>query len=247
MKEILILEDKKETRELLVRMVKKTQMDVRVYEMADEKEAYSIALRKNIDLFLIDLILHPEEKGDVSGGEFAQNIRGIDKYLFTPIIIITSMYDPKLCMYSSVHCYEFIEKPFDIDRVTKTIEKAIRYNTPQKKDKLALFRVDGMLETAVVGEIICIKSVHHKLVIKTIKNKFEVPYKTCSQLLEELDCDEFVLCRRGTIVNLDYIQAVDPVNRFIHLKDRMGILEIGPVHKKGFIKKIKERSIEIIK
>lgn len=68
MKEILILEDKKETRELLVRMVKKTQMDVRVYEMADEKEAYSIALRKNIDLFLIDLILHPEEKGDVSGG-----------------------------------------------------------------------------------------------------------------------------------------------------------------------------------
>lgn len=71
MKEILILEDKKETRELLVRMVKKTQMDVRVYEMADEKEAYSIALRKNIDLFLIDLILHPEEKGDVSGGEFA--------------------------------------------------------------------------------------------------------------------------------------------------------------------------------
>lgn len=62
MKEILILEDKKETRELLVRMVKKTQMDVRVYEMADEKEAYSIALRKNIDLFLIDLILHLKKK-----------------------------------------------------------------------------------------------------------------------------------------------------------------------------------------
>lgn len=246
MKEVLILEDKEETRMMLAYLVKEVQADAIVYEASDEKEAYDIAMKKTIDLFLVDLILHPDEKADVSGGDFAQNMRNVEKYFFTPIIIITSMYDPKMCMYSSVHCYQFIEKPFDSEKVKKTIGEAIRYCTKRQKDSPLLFRTDGVLEMATVGEIVYIESVEHKLIIHTTEEKFEIPYKTCNRVLTELDCDDFTLCRRGTIVNLEYIRKVDPVNRYIYLADKMGVLEIGPILKKNFMKTIKQRGIEVI-
>ena len=142
MKEVLILEDKSETRKVLAGLVKEVHSDAVIYEAADEKTAYDIAMKRTIDLFLVDIILHPQQHDDVSGGEFAQNIRKVDKYLFTPILIITSMYDPKMCMYSSVHCYQFIEKPFDFEKVKQTIQEAIRYETVQEKDRSLMFRTE---------------------------------------------------------------------------------------------------------
>lgn len=247
MKEVLILEDKEETRKMLAYLVKAVEPDASVYEASDEKEAYEIVMKRTIDLFLVDIILHPEEKGDVSSGHFARNIRSVDKYLFTPIIIITSMYDPKMYMYSTVHCYKFIEKPFDMEKVKKTIGEAIRYRTERKKDSPAIFRVDGVLEMAIIGEIVYIESTDHKLTVRTTKEEFEIPYKTCNRVLEELDCDDFTLCKRGIIVNLEYVRKVDPVNRFVHLSDKFGTLEIGPILKKEFMKKVRERGIEVIK
>ena len=74
MKEVLILEDKSETRKVLAGLVKEVHSDAVIYEAADEKTAYDIAMKRTIDLFLVDIILHPQQHDDVSGGEFAQNI-----------------------------------------------------------------------------------------------------------------------------------------------------------------------------
>lgn len=193
--------------------------------------------------FLVDIILHPQQHDDVSGGEFAQNIRKVDKYLFTPILIITSMYDPKMCMYSSVHCYQFIEKPFDFEKVKQTIQEAIRYETVQEKDRSLMFRTEGMLEMIAVSEIVYVESVNHRLEIVTTSGRIEIPYKTCNSLLKELDSDNFVLCKRGVIVNLEFVKKVDTVNRYILLEDDFGSLEIGPILKNDFIKKMKARGI----
>ena len=183
MKEVLILEDKSETRKVLAGLVKEVRSDAVIYEAADEKTAYDIAMKRTIDLFLVDIILHPQQHDDVSGGEFAQNIRKVDKYLFTPILIITSMYDPKMCMYSSVHCYQFIEKPFDFDKVKLTIQEAIRYETVQEKDRSLMFRTEGMLEMIAVSEIVYVESVNHRLEIVTTSGLIEIPYNTCYSLL----------------------------------------------------------------
>ena len=243
MKEVLILEDKSETRKVLAGLVKEVRSDAVIYEAADEKTAYDIAMKRTIDLFLVDIILHPQQHDDVSGGKFAQNIRKVDKYLFTPILIITSMYDPKMCMYSSVHCYQFIEKPFDFEKVKQTIQEAIRYETVQEKDRSLMFRTEGMLEMIAVSEIVYVESVNHRLEIVTTSGRIEIPYKTCNSLLKELDSDNFVLCKHGVIVNLEFVKKVDTVNRYILLTDDFGSLEIGPILKNDFIKKMKARGI----
>lgn len=53
MKEVLILEDKSETRKVLAGLVKEVRSDAVIYEAADEKTAYDIAMKRTIDLFLV--------------------------------------------------------------------------------------------------------------------------------------------------------------------------------------------------
>ena len=149
MKEVLILEDKSETRKVLAGLVKEVHSDAVIYEAADEKTAYDIAMKRTIDLFLVDIILHPQQHDDVSGGEFAQNIRKVDKYLFTPILIITSMYDPKMCMYSSVHCYQFIEKPFDFEKVKQIIKNICDNYDLVLKDPTPTIRVSAHSNSSI--------------------------------------------------------------------------------------------------
>ena len=60
---------------------------------------------------------------------------------------------------------------------------------------------------------------------------------------QELDSDNFVLCKRGVIVNLEFVKKGDTVNRYILLEDDFGSLEIGPILKNDFIKKMKARGI----
>ena len=46
MKEVLILEDKSETRKVLAGLVKEVHSDAVIYEAADEKTAYDIAMKR---------------------------------------------------------------------------------------------------------------------------------------------------------------------------------------------------------
>ena len=48
MKEVLILEDKSETRKVLAGLVKEVHSDAVIYEAADEKTAYDIAMKRTI-------------------------------------------------------------------------------------------------------------------------------------------------------------------------------------------------------
>ena len=51
MKEVLILEDKEESRRILEELVKQVQPDADVYAVSSEDEAYAIAMKRTIDLF----------------------------------------------------------------------------------------------------------------------------------------------------------------------------------------------------
>ncbi|MCI8363346.1 MAG: response regulator transcription factor [Eubacterium sp.] len=238
MKEILILEDKKAARDALIQIVKEVDPNAVIYAFAGEEEAYAAVMKRSIDLFLVDIILHPEIMGDQSGAYFAQNIRTIEKYRFTPIVILTSLYDPKMHMYASVHCYRFIEKPFDREKVRQTVWEAMKYHTPDKRDQNIIFHMDGLLQMIPVREIVYIQSREHVLNITTIDDNFTIPNKSCKVMLEELDCEDFTKCNRGTIVNLSYIKKVDSVNRYIYLKGSSDVLQIGSIMKKSFMDKL---------
>lgn len=235
MTEVLIVEDKKETRELLSCMVHEIDPRADVFAVGSEDEAYPIAMKKSIDVFLVDIILHPRKTGDQAGAVFAQNIRNVQKYLFTPIIFITSLYDTKLTMFSTVQCYSFVEKPFNIEKTKNIIANAMRYHTTEIGERSYVFHTEGLVSAVPLDDIIYIESQKNNLHMHTTKDDIIITYKSCKKILEELDSDNFVKCNRATIVNMQYIERIDSPGRYIYLKGCEDVLEIGSILKKSFM------------
>lgn len=241
MTKVLILEDKWQSREVLARMVEEIDAGAAVFAVADEDEAYAIAMKRSIDVFLVDIILHPEKPGDQSGAVFASNIRSIERYLFTPVIFITTLYDTKMSMFSTVQCYGFIEKPFDLEKTKKMIATAMHYHTTERREKTFIFHTEGLVGAVPVDDIIYIESRGHKLYIHTTKDNIVLPYRSCKRIMEEIDSENFEMCNRGTVVNMAFIKRIDSPGRYLYLRGIENAIEIGPVLKKKFMERFKDR------
>lgn len=231
MKKILILEDKEIHIKILENILKDIS-DIQVLVASTIEVAYKLAMENTINLFLIDIILDTEVRGDVSGLKFVEAIREIPKYSFTPLIFITSLEDPKLFAYRELHCFGYIEKPIDPTTVKKLIEKALKFPTCENKDKNIYFRSDGVMYAINSKDIIYIENSRRKLLVHTTKDKFTVPYKTCKDVLRELDSSNFIQCSRYTIINKDFVELIDYANRYIKLRGIDEEVEIGAAMKK---------------
>lgn len=241
MKELLIVEDNEIERKILKKIVLDLDSHAKVYEAKNEEEAYAAAMRATIDVFLVDIILHPDYPGDQSGAVFAQNIRTVEKYRFTPIIIVTSLYDSRMSVFTAVRYYSFIEKPFELEKVRRTISTALWYQTENADDRKYIFHVDGLLQSVYIKDICYIESKNHRLQVVLQDERFYIPYKSCKRIERELDSPDFVRCNRGTIVNVKHIYKVDFVNRYIYFDKIKDCLEIGPDIKKEFLQQFYAR------
>ena len=127
MKTVLIVEDNARSMEMLTKLVKDIRTDVVIKSASRREEAEILALNNNIDLFMVDIVLDTSNPGDVSGMEFAERVRAFQKYKYTPIIFITSLEDPELHAYSDIHCYYYVEKPFNVAKVSSVIAEALEF------------------------------------------------------------------------------------------------------------------------
>lgn len=127
-----------------------------------------------------------------------------------------------------------------VDRGSKKIiNQALKFQYPKEENGAVYFRKDGVIYALEKKDIVYIKSQGGKVTVKTVKDELVVYYRNCKEVLEELDSDRFIQCNRGSIVNIDFIANIDPVNRVIQLKDNLGIIEISTLMKKSVMEKIK--------
>lgn len=235
---VLILEDKKSHRENICRIISGLNLDIKVYAAADIRNAYQISMENHIHLFVVDIILCPENPGDVQGLEFAQEIREVKKYQFTPLIFITSLEDPQLYSYSELQCFNYIEKPFDTDQVKKMVLKALQFPIVDDAERPLYFRKDGIVYAKNKKDIIYIENMRRKIVIHCVNDVLEIPYKTCDQIIKEADTDLFIRCSRYTIVNRNFIEHIDYANRYVKLRGIDKQIEIGITMKNRFKDKL---------
>lgn len=231
MKKILILEDVKIHRTALEKILEDIS-DIQVLVAETMETAYKLSMENTINLFLVDIILDTQVRGDVSGLKFVEAIRKNLKYSFTPLIFITSLEDPKLYAYSELHCFGYIEKPFDPTTVKNLIKDALKFPYIEDGGKNLYFRNEGIMYAINSKDIVYIENSKRKLLIHTTKDKFAVLYKTCKEILEELESKRFIQCNRCTIINKNYIETIDYANRFIKLKGVDEEVEIGVAMKK---------------
>lgn len=235
-KSVLIIEDNKNQMEMLKKLVLEVNPGVTVYTASDTRIAYQILIEKTIDVFLADIILDTTNPGDTSGVRLVERVRTIPKYMFTPVIFITSLEDTTNYAYTDLNCLGYVEKPFSPERVKQLVEKALNYSTTKNQDATFCFRKDGILYPVKVRDIIYIESLNHVVSVHTVKGgTLTIPYKPCKDLLAEVDTDCLIQCSRNAIVNKDYILNVDISNRYITLKEVNEQIEIGITFKKKIL------------
>lgn len=205
MKKILILEDNYVAREHLASLINELEIQNTLFRCDNIKDAYQYALERDIDLFLVDIILKPNSPGDSSGLKFVDSIRKIDRYAFTPVIMVTSLEDAKLCSYEKLHCYSFVEKPFDPEKLKELVRQCLRFPEKRQLPKTLYFRKDGIILSVNMEDIVYVNARNHMLDIHTQQGDvLSIPYVTLKKFLAEADNPDIVQCSRSTVINLDY-------------------------------------------
>lgn len=231
-KNILILEDKETVRLLVKKIVQEVEPSANIFLAEGVLQAYSFLMNRRIDLFLVDIILDTSNSCDISGLKFVAQLRKNEQYMFAPVIIITTLEDQELHSYRKLHCYGYVEKPFDSEEVKKLILDALKYQHSRKDDEMLFFRSDGIYHAIEKDKVVYAESIKHILYIHTTKKDvMKIPYVTLKKLMEEIDNRDVFQCSRNTVINKRYIRNVDITNRFIQLKDDLGRVEIGLTYK----------------
>lgn len=238
MKTVLIVEDNVRSMEMLVKIIENLRTGVEIKTASSQEEAAILAMKFNIDLFMLDIILNASNPGDVSGMKFAEYIRTLQKYKYTPIIFITALEDPELHAYSDLHCYYYVEKSYDVEKVSSVISEALEFPAVHNEPQNVFFRKDGILYKKEISEILYIENSRAGQTVYCSNGNLKLPYKPNYKILEELASDKFIQCSRYHIINYDYIDKIDTVNRYILLKGVKTPIEIGNSFKKKFLKDI---------
>lgn len=227
MKKILILEDNPMTRKFVEEIAGELEIKTEVFAFDNVKDAYVCAMEKAIDCFIIDIILDTRVPGDTSGLRFVQSIREVKNYVLTPVIMLTSLEDARLYTYEQLHCYRFMEKPFKPTELKNILEECLGYRD-RNVSKTLTYHIDGVIMVADVCDIVYVEVNRRILQIHTRKfGTLSIPYKTIKSFLEEADCEDMIQCSKHCVVNRNYIECFDAVNRVIRLRDNRGELDVG--------------------
>ena len=233
LKNVLILEDDRVSSKFLSDIISECRVDIAIFTAYDEKEAIQIAADSHIDLFIIDILLHDDVHNDLSGFLFARRIRQDSLYEITPIIFITSVANLELHTYREISCFSYIVKPLDRKKQKKLIdevEKLLQKKAVSCADEFYYFKINNIYYPVRMDTIIMIKCVERKLLVQTVDKSFFVPRLSMKRLLEDfnkLGNYSLVECRRGVLVNQNYIENVDLVNKYIKLQYVDELIDFG--------------------
>ena len=79
-----------------------------------------------------------------------------------------------------------------------------------------------------------------KLYIIKTDDELEIPNLSLNHFLKQIRTQKFLIPTKGIAVNYAYLEYVDPVNRYVKLRGRDELIEIGTRMKKQFLDEIEE-------
>ncbi|MBC2581411.1 LytTR family DNA-binding domain-containing protein [Clostridium sp. DJ247] len=207
MMNILIVEDDEYQRRNLVKMIEDIDCTYNILEAANLKEARKLLKNNNIDLFYLDISL-----GTESGLDLASEIRKNPRYKFTWIIFITTHKKYMLEAFKEIHCYDYIIKPYDKEKV-KEVTIALTENSISKiednsKRKSVIFDVEDLLIKLYTSEIIFVEVYIRTCYVHTKLGKYTVKNLSLKKLTKMINDEAFIQSHRAYIVNKQYIREI---------------------------------------
>lgn len=219
----MIIEDNIKQRKYIVECARAINPAIEIYETGSGIEAYKILTSKDIDAFFIDIQLE-----DYDGIDLSKRIRKIKHYQFVPIVFITGVVSREMMAFHSVHCYDYIIKPFSENKLKKVLKSILIDYIDQEIEEEPKLEIEykGVKQIINVSDILFVEVKSRKISITTKYEEIQYKHIPLTTFVENLpEC--FVQVHQSFVINGNYIEKCDYVQKIIKLKGNNTYIPIG--------------------
>ncbi|MFJ5758542.1 LytR/AlgR family response regulator transcription factor [Neobacillus sp. NPDC093182] len=208
-----IVDDEPLARDELKYLLTRSKQVVALGESDSVEEAMADIFELKPDLVFLDIELDED-----SGLDLAKKL---EKLKPAPAIVFATAYDEFALKAFELNAVDYILKPFDEERIGKTLEKIKRMQKIGDQDfpiyssmnnnqngKIAVL-VDERIILLTYADIVYLESSEGKCIIETVDRKYKVS-ETLIVLEKKLTNTKFLRVHRSFIVNIDYIVEIEP-------------------------------------
>lgn len=231
---ILVIVGDARVREKVMKALQPFFLEHDINVIGNYEKAYKIVADKNIDV----IVCGPSDEryGQKMGNvfRFIYSIRRINRYYFTPVILVSDIEDPSNYCYRELQCMDVIDSLSVEARLFNTVERALCYREAECEEKILYILEQNVLYPIKCDEISHIQA-SNRLMEVHLKDGCRrlIRYVTMQQLLDIADVHYLQQCSRSSIVNVNYVQNIDYTNHVITMKNHVR-LAIGSTYLKTF-------------
>ncbi|QOR35278.1 response regulator transcription factor [Clostridium sp. 'deep sea'] len=207
----LIVEDDKQQRNNLARIIKSIVDDCKIYAADNKDDALEIAKKVSINLMFVDIKLK-----DSNGLDFAKEVRKISQYKLTWIIFLTTHVDFMLQAFKEIHCYDYILKPYSKKKVAETIKLLLEHNSSSVDDKIkeyVVFELKGVTFKVCLEDIYFIEVQLRTCTVHTKSEVYVFSRMPLKRILEMIEVNYIVKTHKSFAVNTNHIKKIEKVSR----------------------------------
>lgn len=196
---IAVCDDNALTREYLIALIKKQNIDCRVEGF---ESAGQYAADNGYDLVFLDIEMQENRSGD--GIKLAKYIRANAQK--QPIIIFVTGYEKYVYDAFDVEAFQYLLKPVDEQKFARVFQKAVKKIAAEKKAGETLLVRCGSSNKAVPADsVYYIESRNHKVVLHLKDGEIEY-YDKIGELERQLQ-GSFFRIHKGYLINMFYIDS----------------------------------------
>lgn len=192
-------------------------------EARDGKELLELVQRHRPQLVLLDV-----EMPEMSGVECARVIQDTDP---ATILIFATAHDQYMGDAFSVYAFDYLLKPFKVDRALQTLERVKQVLTtrstaenagirpaarPAATARLMLKHREGVAFVNM-DDILLVQRENRATVLYTVNDGRYVTSDSLSEVEARLDGRLFFRCHKSYIINLNHIDSVTPYGRWTYI------------------------------
>lgn len=220
---VLIADDDPGMRLVLRKIVEKAEGFAVAGEAADGKTALSLMEQEKPDVVFLDV-----EMPEMTGIECARIIQDMNP---STVIIFATAHDAYMGDAFEVYAFDYLVKPFKVERVVQTLErarsglmaKAVKPlaaprpgSRPAAEGRMMLHHRGGV-SFLNFNDILLVQREDRSTVIYTTGEGRYVTGDSLGDMEERLPKDAFFRCHKSYIINLNRIKDITPYGRWTYV------------------------------
>ncbi|MBE5801362.1 MAG: response regulator transcription factor [Clostridiales bacterium] len=220
---VLIADDDEGMRLVLRKLVSRVEGFTLCAEASNGREAVELAETIKPDVAFLDV-----EMPEMTGIECARSLQDMDPSM---IVIFATAHDAYMGDAFEVYAFDYMVKPFKVERVIQTLERA-RQRIEQRKGRVSAPEVNRQ-ERSVSGrlmlhhrngvsfidlkDILLVQREERSTVLYTTRDERYVTGDSLAEMEERLPKESFFRCHKSYIINLNHIKDITPYGRWTYV------------------------------